>query len=345
MSREGPAVPDPNDLLALRASIYTEPQIVAAIGDIYGMTPEPLGLDVGGAAISVYRQARLARRRITLAPFNFQPVLRDDGDRLTRAIIALAAQDGAKTSAVIRLHHALPDETVTELGLSSTAESVETLLALPKGADSALAVFPKKQRWEFKKAHSGASEKGVAVRRFSDDLTLKRFYAVLVRAYRDKHQMLPQPYAIFERLMARSGEGHGCFGYVAERMDSGEILGGIFVLRDETQWCYGWAANAPLAEVEAMDLGTLLVGTSILDAAEAGVPIFSFGASPLSHETLRRFKRKWGAQEHPVLTYGWREELKPVDLHNGFRLAKTVLGRMPLKALELISPYAVKWLS
>jgi hypothetical protein len=309
------------------------------------MTPEPLGIDVEGAPIFAYRQSRPGRRRITLAPFNFQPILRDDGDRAMRAIIARAAQDGPKTGAVARLHHALPDETIAEFGLSLTAESVETLLALPKGADAAMASLPQKQRWKFRKAQSGAVAQGVAVRRFSDGPTLRRFYAVLLRAYRDKHQMLPQPYAMFERLVAGSDAARRCFGYVAERTGSGEILGGIFIVMDESQWCYGWGANLPQAEAEAMDLGTLLIGTSILDAADEKAPVYSFGASPVSHELLRRFKRKWGGQEHPVLTYGWREELKPVDLHGGFGLAKAVLARMPLKALELISPHAVKWLS
>jgi hypothetical protein len=345
MSREGPPVADPNSLLALRGSIYTEPRIVAAIGEIYGVTPAAMGIAVEGAPIFAYRQSWLARRRITLAPFNFQPVLRDDGDRVMRAIVARAGQDGPKTSAVVRLHHPLPAETIAEFGLGVTAESIETLLALPMGADAAMAGLPQKQRWKLRKAQAGASGKGVAVRRFSDAPTLKRFYAVLVRAYRDKHQMLPQPYAIFERLMAGSGEGRGCFGYIAERTDNGEILGGIFILKDETQWCYGWGANASQAEAEAMDIGTLLIGASILDAAEERAPVYSFGASPVSHELLRRFKRKWGGQEHLVLTYGWREELKHVDLHNGYGLAKAVLGRMPLKALELISPHMVKWLA
>jgi hypothetical protein len=345
MSREGEPVADPNRLLALRAPIYTEPGIVAAIGQTYGMTPEPLGLAVEGAPVFAYRQSRPGRRRITLAPFNFQPILRDDGDRVLRAIIDRASQDGTGTGAVVRLHHALAPETIAEFGLSLTAESVETLLALPRGAEVAMAALPQKQRWKFRKAQSGAGAKGVVVRRFSDAPTLRRFYQVLLRAYRDKHRMLPQPYSIFERLLAESVGARRCFGYVAERDAGSEILGGILIMQDETQWCYGWGANAPHGDVEAMDLGTLLIGTSILDAAEAGAPLFNFGASPLSHETLRRFKRKWGGQEHPVLTYGWREELKPVDLHGGFGLAKAVLARMPLKALELISPHAVKWLS
>lgn len=328
-----------------RATLFLEPEFSKIMLDVYGARPVPLDINVHGeTSICGYRIRRPLLDRFTLAPFNFQPVLADRNEEITDALIRLARNAGPNASAQIRLHHALSPEFACSRQLAQSEEIVETLL--PLGADpiDIFGEFPKKQRWKFRKAQSDSAKSGVQVRRFEDEQSLREFYRLLVRAYQTKHRMIPQPYSLFQKLLALSRPRRGCHGYVAERIDTGELLGGIFVMRDEIQWNYGWAANAPSREAEALGLGTLLVGTAIAEAAEQGASVFSFGMSPLTHESLRSFKRNWGAQEHPVYTYYWREKPRPVDLHRDYAVAKMLIARVPTAVVRMAAPVAVRWL-
>jgi GNAT superfamily N-acetyltransferase len=153
--------------------------------------------------------------------------------------------------------------------------------------------------------------------------------------------MIPQPLSLMLDILRISNRSRNSIGYVAEH-ETGRILGGILVLRDETQWSYGWAANVTSPDVERLGLGTLLVGAAIADAAKSRVPVFSFGASPLTHEGLRAFKRGWGAEEHEVYDYHWREPPRRIDLHQGFELAKQVVSIAPIPLLKALSPVVVR---
>ena len=331
-----------NDRLAERATLFLEPAVIEVLSAVYGCEPLPLGLAHRGQSIHGFRIRRPFTDRVVLAPFNFQPIFRDRGEEIVEAIIAAARASGPRTSAVIRLHHRLADGVVARAGLAHAADCVETLLPLASGPDAVVAAFSQNQRRRWRKSVAGAERAAVRVRRFRDLATMRRLYGVLLKAYRDKHRMMPQPLLLFERLLSLPEGTRSCHGYVAEIEGRCEPAGGIVVTCDETQWSYGWGAND--ATYEHLGLGTLLVGTAMLDAAQAGIPVFSFGVSPLTHESLRAFKRNWGAEEHLIHAYYRGERPRPVDLHRDFALAKRVVAMTPLPVLKAISPLAVRWL-
>lgn len=335
---------DPNNLLPIRCTLFTEKGVIETLKAAYGSRPESLGLNICGHEIVSYRIRSLLKDQFVLAPFNFQPIARDHGIAIATRIIERAWAAGPQTSAILRLHHPLPEAFCAEHGLALSNDTVETLLSLRPSAQQTIDALPKKQRWELKKVRADSQREGIVVRRFSDPSTLERFYRIMLRAYRDKHRMLPQPSQLLQRLMAVQSRRRGCHGYVAERSSTGEVLGGIFVTRDETQWSYAWAANSPASAIEKLGLGTLLVGEAICDAAAEGAPLFSFGASPVSHEPLRRFKKKWGGVEHAVLTYHWRVRPAPIDLHRDFQFVRWALALTPLPIIRAVSPFAVRLL-
>ena len=333
-----------NETIPVRATLFLEPELIKVLTRVYGCKSHTLDVSYQGEPVSAFRIKRPGTDRFCFAPFNFQPVFRDLASDITREIVATSKRINSRSTARVKLHHALPAEIVDELELKVASNTVETLLALNSSADVTYAALPKKQRWKLKTARANAAGAGVIVRQFNDETTLGRFYNIMLQAYRDKHQMIPQPYALLRDLLKLNNGKRCCNGYVAERRDNGEILGGIFLSKDEFQWSYAWAANLPNPDVEALGLGTLLVGQAICDAADAGALVFSFGVSPLSHITLRNFKRNWGAVEHPVYDYFYNEQPQVSDLHTDFRVIKKGLSITPLPIIRVASKLAVKWL-
>jgi hypothetical protein len=329
--------------LAVRATVFLESAVEDVVGRVYGCEPFSLPVSFAGAPVQGFCINRPWKKQLTLAPYNFQPVLRDLNADIANALINRAKTMGPRWSVRLRLHHALDNGFVEALRLGVTQEAVETLVSLAEGFDGMAAGMQPRQRTKWRKALSMADAAGLTVREFHDTETLQAFYRLFVRIYRKKHRMLPQPRVLFEQLLALPPGVRSARAYAVHDKKTSSFLGGLFVLTDEVQWCYVWGATSQTGSYP--DLSTLLIGMAMRDAAAAGARVFSLGASPLSHESLRQFKRNWGGEEHPILTYHWREPAREVDLHAGYPLAKALVARSPLWLLRGVSAPAVKWLA
>lgn len=325
-----------------RGLIYCDPGLARALAGIYGLKAEELRLAEPAGPVSAFRVSRPGASRVILAPFNFQPVLALRNEQIVREIVRLAEQGPAGTTARIKLHHSLPDSIIAELGLSSSVDGVETLVSLEGGREAVMARMRPRHRSKLRAVRRGCDEAGLDIVRFGDDERLEAFYRIMVAAYRDKHAMLPQPLSLFRTLCRHEAGRRRAFGYAAVDRASGKMAGGVIVLQDEEQWCYGWGANR--SACASLEIGTHLIGHALEEAIAAGAAVFSLGMSSASQEDLRRYKRGWGGEEHDVLTYGWREQVHSIDLHRDFALAREVLRRMPVSVIRAVSPLAVKWL-
>lgn len=330
--------------LSRRCLLYVEPEFSSILSDVYGCRQIVLPLDIGGQRVPAFHVKRPFCNRVVLAPFNFQPVLKDLNTSIVDEIVRSASGISSGTTARIRLHHPLPRDVIDRHGLTVTNESVETLISLLGGIEAVLKNMRPRQRTKWRKVNSSPQQSEFVVSALEDTDSLREFYDLLVRVYRDKHRMLPQPLSLFQRFYSMPHRrSRGTKGYIARSKTNGKVLAGIVVFMDEIQWTYAWGASEQ-DDLAPLDLSTLLIGIAIKDAIAAGASLFSLGASPLSHETLRQFKRGWGGEEHEILTYYWRESPAEVDFHHGFPIAKRLVEQVPLPILKGLSPLAVKWL-
>ena len=325
-----------------RGLFYCDDALAAALAEIYGLTAVPLPLNDPAGPVHAYRVKRPGTSRIILAPFNFQPVLAPRNEEIVRRIVRLAEGGPVGTSARVKLHHRLSDDLVGELGLSCASDGIETLVSLEGGGDAVMARMRPRHRSKLRAVRGACAAAELTVVPFSEGQNLEAFYRILVEAYRDKHAMLPQPFSLFRALCRHDTGTRRAVGYAAVDRTSGEMAGGIIVLRDELQWCYAWGANR--AASASLEIGTYLIGHALDEAVAAGAAVFSLGLSAASQDDLRRYKRGWGGEEHEVLSYGWREEVRAVDLHRDFALMRKVLRVMPTSLIRAVSPLAVRWL-
>jgi hypothetical protein len=332
-----------NDAVAARGGFFLEPAVRRVIAQVYACTDFALPVQLEGEAVHGYRIDRPWKRQVTLAPYNFQPVLRDRAEDVARALVAAARDAGPRCTAQIRLHHELNGTLVEALRLSMSASSVESLVPLSGGFDAVMAAMQARHRTKLRKVQASIERGELIVREFRDRETLSDFYQLLVRVYRDKHRMLAQPEILFEKLLALPPGRRTVRAYGVSRADTGALLGGVFVLADEAQWCYAWGATDDAAGFS--NLSILLIAAAMRDAAAAGAAVFSLGATPLSHDALRQFKRNWGAQEHLLRTYHWREQPAEGDLHAGYPVLKSIVAHAPTWLLRGVSAPVVRLLA
>lgn len=336
------AAADINARFERRGLFYCDSALAQALAKVYGLTAELLPLDDPAGPVHAYWIRRPGTSRVVLAPFNFQPVLAPRNEEIVRQITHLAECGPGGTTARIKLHHRLTDDFVGELGLSCALDGIETLISLEGGTEALMARMRPRHRGKLRAVRAACAAAGLTIRAFADDEDLATFYRVLVEAYRDKHAMLPQPLSLFRALCRHNTGARRAVGYAAVDRLSGEMAGGIIVLQDEQQWCYAWGANR--AAKAGLEIGTYLIGHALDEAVTAGAGVFSLGMSAASQDHLRRYKRGWGGEEHEVLSYGWREQARTIDLHHDFSVMRKILRFVPTPLIRAASPLAVRWL-
>lgn len=153
-----------------------------------------------------------------------------------------------------------------------------------------------------------AREQGVEVTLSTALADLAAFYTLL-GATRRRHGLPPQPWSFFARVhdhLIAAGHGH-----VWLARHGGEPIAGAVFLTFGDHVVYKWGAS--LEQRQHLRGNNLVMWEAIAWHAQHGFVGFDFGRTASSNEGLRRFKRGWGAVEHP-LTY------LRVDLRTGERI-------------------------
>lgn len=154
-----------------------------------------------------------------------------------------------------------------------------------------------------------AREQGVEVTSSTAMTELAAFYRLL-GVTRRRHGLPPQPWSFFERVhehLIAAGHGH-----VWMARHQGEPVAGAVFLTFGESVVYKWGAS--LDTHQHLRANNLVMWEAMAWHAQHGYATFDFGRTARGNEGLRRFKRGWGAVEHPV-TY------LRVDLLTGQRVA------------------------
>ncbi len=159
------------------------------------------------------------------------------------------------------------------------------------GADPA-AMLAAAHRTRVRQPIALARRSGVCVRRslMWDDVL--RYYRLHARA-RQRHGVPPQPLGFFRDLWERLIAGGAGFVMLAER-NATALAGGLF-LTWNGMVMYKYGAVEP--EGRAVGAGHLLIAETMAQCAQQGFSMFDWGRTEPGHESLRRFKAAWGAEE------------------------------------------------
>lgn len=162
--------------------------------------------------------------------------------------------------------------------------------------DAAWAVLEGSARRAVRKARS----RGVEVRAAAGKDELRAFFELHLDVRRQKYRLLAQPYRFFETIwdeFVERDRGTLLLAYADER-----LLAGTLYLGWRDGLYYKFNASAPDSLNERPN--DLLSWEGIRLAIERGLRRFDFGLSDEEQDGLRRFKRKFGAEERTIAFLG-----------------------------------------
>ena len=229
------------------------------------------------------------------------------------------------------------DSFVKENQLKVISPSIVSELQLCESYDEQLKGFKKSLKQNLRTTARKAESERVVLQETTSIDDLKKWYHLLVKLYRDKHQMITQPYELYHSfLTAKDTEWQGKL-LVAKKDEN--IIGGIFILADKNHWEYSWAATDP--NYNYLGINTLLVNFGIKLAIEAKAKTYSFGSTPPTDEKLIYFKSRWGCIKKPIYYYYWNHIPKPIDLNSDYKLIRSLYKFIPIWFLKMAPKYLV----
>lgn len=174
-----------------------------------------------------------------------------------------------------------------------------------------------------------AEKKGVRIERAASPEHLRTFYRLQLCTRR--RQGVPvQPWRFFELIWQKlSTQGLG-FILLAYK-DEACLAGGLFLHWGQTL-TYKYAASAESGQ--EMRPNNLLTWTAMQWGCEHGYALFDFGRSAPDNEGLLTFKRRWGADEQP-LVYSLLSAAQPSAQPGMVDTLGKVIRRSPLWVCRL----------
>jgi len=238
----------------------------------------------------------------------------------------------------------LPDEVVAACGLIRRDRYTATFVPLA-GAAACQARYSANFRRHLRRTARGMRTAGARIERSASLRDLERFYDVLVRRYRDKHRMIPQPWQLFELILQRFlAGGDGDLWLV--RMPNGDIATAILCLRagNVVTACFGASAE----RYRALSVDAVLKDTMMQRYAGEGARIFDLGVTSLAQESVLFSKSRFGGVTARIPVYYFlvrAERVSEIDYATAYAWARRAFRHVPLALVRRLSPVIVPYLN
>jgi lipid II:glycine glycyltransferase (peptidoglycan interpeptide bridge formation enzyme) len=317
------------------------------IAEIYGFLPVYLiALDtdgeVSGIMPSFFTKSHFFGKKIVSTPFNFYngPLFndREAGKALIDNLTEIGKEKGAR---YIELKTLKPLDENLEAGLVKREHYYISGLKLEDDVETA---YQKKHRKNMRTILKNAEKNGISVQDMRNVDDLKSFYDLMVKEYRDKHLMIPQPYSLFSLLISRLAPKGMAKLLVAKHEE--KVIGGMFLLLYRDKAIYAWGTTDE--SFSRYSVSSLLVDYAIKDCQSKGFKSFDFGVTSPYQESLLFFKSRWGASHTRLSSYYKLINCKKapeMDYYKSYLNLRRPFRYLPLWLIKAVSPIVTKQLS
>ena len=270
------------------------------------------------------------RRKLVSLPFtDCMRILGTDDSKIASFVAALQRESFGQGRTVLV-------KTDQELECpSQPAPGFRHEVSLLESVDNIVAAYPPALRRNLR--HAGS--RSLRYERRIDAEALEDFYRLHVLTRR-KLGVPVQPKAYFRRLLDKIIKpGLGTLGVVLDR-DS--VIAAAVLLEYNGTVLYKYGASDP--STLNYRPNDYLFDQAIRQAHEQGFRRFDFGVTSQSEEGLRRFKRKWGANETAVACYAVSGQV-PDSVNDSLfvRLASAMIRRSPTFVCRVLGESLYKY--
>jgi hypothetical protein len=346
-------VDKPDDLLAsLRREIessgvvFNAPQWAEIVCDCYGFSDCSVSV-AGGSLPLFHTSSPLLGSKIVSAVYNgyASPLYRDVGTcgaLIERAIEVARARNVAFLE--LKCLFPLPDEVVASCGLIRRDRYCATLVPLARGAER-YRRYSANFRRNLRRATRDVEAAGLRIERASRAADVGRFYDVLVRRYRDKHLMIPQPWRLFELLRSRFLENGRGDLWLARSRD-GVVASGILCLPHGgvVTACFGASDEA----YRPLSVDAVLKDSMMEHYAREGLRVYDLGVTSPAQESVLFSKSRFGGVTFSMPSYYalvQAQHVADIDYANAYMWARRAFRYVPLSVVRRLSPVIVPYLN
>jgi hypothetical protein len=238
----------------------------------------------------------------------------------------------------------LPDDVVAGCGLMRRDRYCATLVPLARER-ARHERYSRNFRSSLRRAYRRVAAAGVRIERTARARDLERFYDVLVRRYRDKHLMVPQPYRLFDLLRTRFLDAGRGDLWLA-RSGTGDVASGILCLRHGgiVTACFGASAEA----YRSLSVDAVLKDAIMEHYAGEGMRVFDLGITSPVQQSVLFAKSRFGGVTVPMPSYYFlvrAESVAEIDYADAYLWARKAFRYVPLWAVRRLSPMLVPYLN
>ncbi|MFH1331908.1 MAG: GNAT family N-acetyltransferase [archaeon] len=319
------------------------------IENVYGFEPYYfLALDdkddVKGVVCSFFTRSLIFGKKIISTPFNFynEPLFddKDAASALVKAVLDVARERDVKYVEFKSLSE-FDSSLSSDFSLVKNDHYFISGLELKGSSEESVKSYTHRLTKNLRTMKANALKSNVKVRELSSVSDLEAFYDVLVRLYRDKHNMIPQPYSLFKSLYDL---GEKKFKLLVCTADD-RVVGGMVLLFFKDQVVYAYGASE--SEYARFSPSTLLVDHAIRLVSSLGFGYMDFGVTSPYQDGLLNFKSSFGAVPKKLPFYYHLlnvDEVPDLDYHTSFKNLRKPFRFVPVSLIKKLSPIITRHL-
>jgi hypothetical protein len=326
-----------------RGVVFNDPLWARVVSECYGFADCSASAD-GGTVPLFLTTSPLLGRKLVSAVYNSyaSPLFRDAeacAALVDRAIACARARDVAYLE--LKCLFPLPADVAARFGLVRRERYRATFVPLAPARMPYGANF----RRNLRRASRAMRAAGARIERTAALGDLESFYALMVRRYRDKHAMIPQPWRLFEilhRRFLRAGRGD----LWAVRAAGGAVVAGVVCLRAGAvvTACYGACDDA--CGIRSVD--AVLKDAMMTRYAEEGARVFDMGITSPLQKSVQFAKDRFGGVTVAVPTYYFpvrAQRIPDLDYADAYLWARRPFRWVPLWMIRRVSRVIVPYLN
>lgn len=281
-------------------------------------------------------------KKIVSTPFNFynQPLFDDEeiGKKLIEHLIDIGKKENVGYIELKALEK-FDSKLISQLNINEHEHYCISNLKITSNPEEKY--YPRLRK-NLRTLKKNAGKENIKIREFKDENDLKQFYDIMVKLYRDKHNMIPQPYALFYEMYKTFNENFKLL--VAEH--NNKVIAGMILLFFKKQAVYAYGASDQ--NYITFSPGTLLIDETIRRLSKMGYGELDFGVTSPYQESLLNYKSNWGA-EASKLPYYYAliksDKIPDLDYHTSYKSIRKYFKYVPLSLVKFLSPLITKKLA
>jgi hypothetical protein len=326
--------------------VFNDPAWAGVVSECYGFRDCSV-TTAGGSLPLFHTRSRLLGDKVVSAVYNsYASPLSADAHTSRELVEQAIAIARARNVAYLQLKclFPLPDEVVSACGLVRRDSYRVTFVPLDDATPRAHR-YSANFRRTLRRSYRAVGDAGLTIERTSSAEDVARFYEVLVRRYRDKHLMIPQPWRLFELLRTQFLSTSRGDLWLA-RSARNKIASGVLCLRHGriVTACFG----ARDAAYDHLSVDAALKDAMMEHYANEGLKVFDLGITSPRQETVLFSKSRYGGVTVPMPSYYFlvrAERVPDIDYASAYMWARRAFRYVPLAAVRRLSPVLVPYLN